>query len=261
VALNIVVCVKQTPLPTVEKTLLPDGRLNRAATEKAMSGYDEVAVEEALRVQEQHGGEVTVLTMGPQDAVEAVRKALAMGADRAVLITDDALAGTDARGTARVLAAAITRLHPDLVIMGMQSDDAGTGVVHHALAEHAGLPALTHTAKLTIEDRTVTTHRRREDGYAMLQAQLPAVVGVIDVINQPRYPSLRGIMAAKRKPLETWTVADLGLETPATVGLQGARTRVVNVEKPPARAAGEVYEDKGDAAQRIVEFLVARKVI
>jgi electron transfer flavoprotein beta subunit len=260
VTLNIVVCVKQTPLPTAEKALLLDGRLDRAATEKAMSGYDEVAVEEALRVQERHGGEVTVLTMGPEDAAEAVRKALAMGADKAIMITDDALAGTDAWGTARVLAAAITRLKPDLVIMGMQSDDAGTGVVHHALAEHAGLPALTHTAKLTIEDRTVTTHRRREDGYAVLQAQLPAVVGVIDVINQPRYPSLRGIMAAKRKPVETWTVVELGFD-PATVGLQGARTRVVNVEKPPARTAGEVYEDKGDAAERIVEYLIARKVL
>src|SRR5437763_2892544 len=168
-----------------------------------------------------------------------------MGADTAVLITGDALAATDARGTARVLAAAITRLAPDLVIMGMQSDDAGTGVVHHALAEHAGLPALTHTAKLMIEDRTVTTHRRREDGYAVLQAQLPAVVGVIDAINQPRYPSLRGIMAAKRKPVETWTVADVGPEAPATVGLQGARTRVVNAEEPPARTAGEGSEAKG----------------
>jgi electron transfer flavoprotein beta subunit len=133
-------------------------------------------------------------------------------------------------------------------------------VVHHALAQHAGLPALTHTAKLTIADRTVTTHRRQEAGYAVLQARLPAVVGVIDVINQPRYPSLRGIMAAKRKPVETWTVAELGLD-PATVGLPGARTRVVNVEKPPARTAGEMYEDKGDAAQRIVAFLIARKVL
>ncbi len=259
-ALNIVVCVKQTPLPTAEKSLLPDGRLDRASTENALSGYDEVAVEEALRVQEQHGGEVTVLTMGPEDASDAVRKALAMGADKAVMITDDALAGSDAWATARVLAAAIPRLNPDLVIMGMQSDDAGTGVLHHGIAERTGLPALTHTAKLTIEGQTVTTHRRREDGYAVLQAQLPAIVGVIDVINQPRYPSLKGIMAAKRKPVETWSAADLGLD-PSTVGLEGARTRVVGVDKPQARAAGEVYEDKGDGAQRIIEFLIARKVI
>lgn len=259
-ALNIVVCVKQTPLPTAEKTLLPDGRLDRGATENALNGYDEVAVEEALRVQEQHGGEVTVLTMGPEDAMDAVRKALAMGADKAVMISDDALAGSDAWGTARVLAAAVKRLQPDLVIMGMQSDDAGTGVVHHALSEHAGLPALTHTAKLTIDGQSVTTHRRREDGYAVLQARLPAIVGVIDVINQPRYPSLKGIMAAKRKPVETLTTADLGID-PATVGLAGARTQVINVEKPAARAAGQVIEDKGDAAERIVEFLIARKVL
>lgn len=258
--MNIVVCVKQTPLPTAQKTLRPDGRLDRDAAEKAMSGYDEVAVEEALRVQEQHGGEVTVLTMGPEDASESVRKALAMGVDRAVIVTDDTLAGTDAWGTARVLAAAVKRLSPDLVIMGMQSDDAGTGAVHHALAEHAGLPALTHTARLTIDGGTVITHRRREDGYAVLQAQLPAIVGVIDVINQPRYPTLKGIMGAKRKPVETWTVADLNID-PGTVGLRGARTRVVGTTRPPARAAGEVHEDKGDAAIRIVEFLIARKVL
>ena len=258
--MNIVVCVKQTPLPTAEKSLLPDGRLDRGATEKAMNGYDEVAVEEALRVQEQHGGEITVLTMGPEDATEAVRKALAMGADKAVMITDDALAGTDAWGTARVLAAAVQRLSPDVVIMGMQSDDAGTGVLHHALSERTGLPALTHTAKLSFEGQTVTTHRRREDGYTVLQTQLPAIVGVIDVINQPRYPSLKGIMAAKRKPMETWTVSDLGLDA-GTIGLQGAMTQVVNVDRPQARTAGEIYEDKGDAAMRIVEFLIARKVI
>src|SRR2546430_13391226 len=207
VTLNIVVCVKQTPLPTAEKSLLPDGRLDRAATENAMSNYDEVAVEEALRVQEQHGGEVTVLTMGPQDAAEAVRKALAMGAHKAVMITDDALAGTDAWGTARVLAAAVTRLNPDLVMMGMQSDDAGTGVVHHALAEHAGLPALTHTAKLTIANRTVTAHRRRGVGSARLRLHLPAVVGVFGAATVHPYPSLRGSTAARRRPVTSWTAA------------------------------------------------------
>lgn len=258
--MNIVVCVKQTPLPTAERRLLPDGRLDREDTDNAMNGYDEVAVEEALRVQEAHGGEVTVLTMGPEGAMESVRKALAMGADKAVLITDDALEGTDAWGTARVLAAAIKRLEPDLVVMGMQSDDAGTGVIHHAVAEHTGLPALTHTAKLEIDGRTVTTQRRREDGHAVLQAQLPAIVGVIDVINQPRYPTMKGIMAAKRKPVEEWTIGDLGLD-PMTVGAQGAKTYVVRVDEPPARQAGEVYEDSGDAAERIVEFLIARKVL
>jgi len=247
--LNIVVCVKQTPLATAEKTVTDDGRLDRGDTENAINGYDEVAVEEALRVQEQHGGEVTVLTMGPEDAT-----------DKAVLVTDDALEGSDAWVTAHVLAAAIKRIGPDLVIMGMQSDDAATGVAHHGVAEHAGLPALTHTAHLTIEGDTVTTRRRREDGYATLQAILPALVGVIDVINQPRYPSLKGIMAAKRKPVEILSVEDLGLDE-TTVGLRGAKTRVINVDQPAARTAGEVYEDKGDAAQRIIELLIARKVL
>ena len=258
--MNIVVCVKQTPLATADKAVLPDGRLDREDSENAIIGYDEVAVEEALRVQERHGGEVTVLTMGPEDATDAIRKALAMGVDKAVLISDEALAGSDAWVTAHVLAAAIKQLNPDLVIMGMQSDDAATGVVHHGVAEHAGLPALTHTMQLTIEGDTVTTRRRREDGYATLQATLPALVGVIDVINQPRYPSMKGIMAAKRKPVETLSVEDLGLD-PSAVGLQGSKTRVVNVDAPAARQAGEVYEDKGDAAERIIEFLIARKVM
>jgi len=257
---NIVVCVKQTPLATAEKTVMNDGRLDREDTDNAINGYDEVAVEEALRVQEKHGGEVTVLTMGPKDATEAVRKALAMGADKAVMVTDDALEGSDVWVTAHVLAAAIKRLNPDLVLMGMQSDDAATGVAHHGVAEHAGLPALTHTAQLTVEGDTVTTRRRREDGYATLQAKLPALVGVIDVINQPRYPSLKGIMASKKKPVETLSVEDLGLDEGA-VGLRGSKTRVVNVDEPEARASGEVYEDKGDAAGRIIEFLIARKAL
>lgn len=258
--MNIVVCVKQTPLATAEKTLLPEGNLDREDTENAMNGYDEVAVEEALRVQEAHGGEVTVLTMGPDDALDSVRKALAMGAHKAVLISDDALVGTDAWGTAYVLAAAIKHLSPDLVIMGMQSDDAAIGVVQHAVAEYTGLPALTHTAKLTIEGSTVTTRRRRDDGYATLTAQLPALVGVIDVINQPRYPSLKGIMGAKKKPLETMDLSDLDIDE-ATVGFNGAKTQVVNVDKPEGRAAGEVFEDKGDAVPRIIEFLIAKKVL
>jgi len=258
--LNIVVCVKQTPLVTAERTLMDDGRLDREDTENGINGYDELAVEEALRVQEQHGGEVTVLTMGPEDATDAIRKALAMGADRAVMITDDALAGSDAWATARVLGAAIKQLQPDLVIMGMQSDDAATGVVHQGVAEHAGLPALTHTAKLTVEGDTVTTQRRRDDGYAVLQAKLPALVGVIDVINTPRYPSLKGIMAAKRKPVETLTVADLGLDEDS-VGGQGAKTKVVHMDRPSERQAGEVFEDKGDGANRIIEYLIARKVL
>ncbi len=260
--MNIVVCVKQTPLATAEKTLRPDGVLEREETENAMNGYDEVAVEAALRVQEEHGGEVTVLTMGPDDAMDTVRKALAMGAHKAVMVTDDALAGSDAWATAHVLAAAIKQMDPapDLVIMGMQSDDAGTGVVHHAVAEHTGLPALTHTAKIEIDGTTITTQRRRDDGYAVLQAQLPALVGVIDVIYSPRYPSLKGIMAAKKKPLETLDLGNLGLDA-GSVGLGGSKTHVVGTEAPPVRASGEVIEDKGDAAQRIIEFLIAKKVL
>jgi len=244
---NIVVCVKQTPLATAEKTVMDDGRLDREDTDNAINGYDEVAVEEALRVQEKHGGEVTVLTMGPKDATEAVRKALAMGADKAVMVTDDALEGSDVWVTAHVLAAAIRRLNPDLVLMGMQSDDAATGVAHHGVAEYAGLPALTHTAQLTVEGDTVTTRRRREDGYATLQAKLPALVGVIDVINQPRYPSMK----THGDPLGRGPRPRRGRRGPA--GLQDARGQRRRASGPRLRRGLRRQGRRSGAHHRVLD--------
>jgi len=257
---NIVVCVKHTPITTAEKRLDSENLLDRENLDNAMNTYDEPGVEEALRLQEQHGATVTVLTMGPDEAVESVRKALAMGADKAVLVSDDAVRGSDVLATARVLAAAARKLQPDLLILGLRSDDGGAGVLAPAIAEHLGLPLLTNANKVTIEGTTVRIHRRLADGYIVQESTMPLVLGITDAINTPRYPSLKGIMGAKKKPFEEWALDDLGIDA-ASVGLAGSRTKVVTSEAPPPRAKGEVFEDTGDAAQRIAEFLAARKVV
>lgn len=258
--MNIVVCVKQTPVATAERALGTDLLLDRESADNAMNAYDEVAVEEALRLQEAHGGEVTVLTMGPDEATDAIRKALAMGADRAVLISDQALRGSDVWGTARVLAAAVRRLQPDLVILGLRSDDAGTGLVAPALAEYLDLPLLTNANRVELHGTTVRIHRRLADGYVVQECDLPLVLGVTDAINTARYPSLRGIMGAKKKPLEEWSLDDLEI-SPQSVGLAGARTRPIAAVTPPPRPKGELITDSGDAARRIVDFLATRKVL
>jgi electron transfer flavoprotein beta subunit len=260
---NIVVCVKHTPVTTAEKRLDADHLLDRESTDNAMNTYDEPAVEEALRLQEAHGGTVTFLSMGPEEAVDSLRKALAMAGDRdarAVLVTDEALRGSDIPATARVLAAAIRRGSPDLVILGMRSDDAATGVLAGALAQQLDLPLLTNANKVLVSGTTIRTHRRLSDGYIVQESSLPAVLGVTDAINTPRYPSLKGIMGAKKKPLEELSLEDLAIDA-AAVGMEGAQTSVVAAKAPPPRAKGEVFEDKGDAADRIVQFLAARKVV
>jgi electron transfer flavoprotein beta subunit len=260
---NIVVCVKHTPVDTAEKHLDTRMLLDRQSVDSAMNTFDEPAVEEALRLLEAHGGSVTFLCMGPDEATDTLRKALAMAGDldaRAALVSDLGLRGSDVMGTAKVLAAAVRRLGPDLVMLGLRSDDAGTGVLAPAIAQHLGLPLLTNAHNVELAGSTVRTHRRLSDGYLVQEARTPLVLGVTDAINTPRYPSLRGIMGAKRKPLEHWSLADVGLEADAA-GLAGAKTRVTAAVAPPARAKGEVFEDKGDAAERIVEFLVARKVL
>jgi len=260
---DIVVCVKQTPVATAEKQLDDDFLLDRESVDNALNTYDEPAVEEGLRLLEAHGGSITFLSMGPDEAVESLRKALAMAGDadaRAVLVTDDALRGSDILGTALVLSAAARKLNPDLVILGMRSDDGGAGVLAAAMAQHLDLPMLTNANKVTIEGGTVRSHRRLSDGYIVQECELPLILAVTDAINTPRYPSLKGIMGAKKKPMQTWSLQDLTIE-PARVGSAGARTRVIGAVAPPPRAKGEVVEDKGDAADRILAFLAARKVV
>jgi len=260
---NIVVCIKHTPVSTAEKRLDDDLLLDRESVDSAVNTYDEPAIEEGLRKIEAHGGTITFLCMGPEEAADSLRKALAMAGEadaRSILIADDSLRGSDIWGTALVLAAALRKLRPDLVMLGMRSDDAGTGVLAGAIAQHLDLPLLTHANRVAIEDTTIRTHRRLSDGYIVQESRLPVVLGVTDAINTPRYPSLKGIMGAKKKPATTWDLDDLEI-TPESVGALGARTRVLLAVSPPPRAKGEIVPDKGDGADRILTFLAERKLV
>jgi electron transfer flavoprotein beta subunit len=259
--MNIVVCVKQVPDTWAEKKLDPtDKTVDRAGVDGVMNEIDEYAVEEALRLKEAHGGEVTVLTMGPAKAVETIRKALSMGADKAVHVTDDALHGTDALGTSHALAKALGTLEWDLVIAGSESTDARMSVVPAMLAEQLGVPQLTMARKVTVDGTTVRIERQTESGYDAVEASTPAVVSVVEKINEPRYPSFKGIMAAKSKPLTTLTVADAGIDA-AQVGLSGARTAVVEFAARPPRESGTVVKDEGDGGTKLAEFLQSQKFI
>src|ERR1700727_2745463 len=209
--MNIVVCMKQVPDTWSERKLRSaDSTLDRDAADGVMNELDEYAVEEGLRLTEAHGGEVTILTMGPQKAAESIRKALSMGADKAVHLLDDALAGSDALATSAALAAALGRIGFDLVILGSESTDARTGVVPAMLAERLGVPQLTLASKVDIDGTSVTIRRVTDDGYAVVSGSLPAVVSVVEKINEPRYPTFKGIMAAKKKPVQVLTLGDVG---------------------------------------------------
>jgi electron transfer flavoprotein beta subunit len=258
--MNIAVCVKQVIDTEAEKKLDPTTwRLDRSVT-CILNPYDEYAVEEALRIKEAHGGEVTAVCMGPQKAEEAVRKALAMGADSAVIVTDDALAGSDAQATAYALAAALKGIQWDLVIFGVRSTDGETGCVPAAVAEHLGVPLLSTLAKVEVQGSSVAVHRETEQGYVSYECPTPAVLSVIKGINEPRYPSMKGIMGAKKKPLDVKDAAALGLDT-AQVGLSGSKTKVLSARTPEPRKAGVKVEDDGTGAQKIVEFLASQKLV
>jgi electron transfer flavoprotein beta subunit len=260
--MNIVVLVKQVPDTYSERRLREsDGGLDRDASDAVLDEINERAVEEALQLKEAHGGTVTVLTMGPQRATEAIRKALSMGADAAVHVCDEALAGSDAPGTARALAAAVGTVGDvDLVLAGNEASDGRSAAVPAMVAEVLGLPALTHARQVSVEGDTVTVRRETDDGVVVLRAELPAVVSVNEKINEPRYPSFKGIMAAKKKPVTSLTVADLGLE-PAGVGAAGALTRVTAVAPRPPKAAGEKVVDDGDGGAQVAAYLVAQKLV
>jgi electron transfer flavoprotein beta subunit len=218
------------------------------------------AVEEALRIKEAGGGEVVIVSLGPEKAIESLRKALAMGADRAVLVSDEAAAGSDLLGTSYALAKALEREQADLVLFGQASSDADGAVLWAAVAEHLHLPVVSQVASLTLEDGAVSGKRQTEHGYDVIRAPLPAVVAVSDAINEPRYPSLKGIMGAKSRPQETVALADLGVE-PERAGEAGAKTRVLGLAPPPARGDQVKLEDDGTAAEKIVEYLVERRLI
>ena len=259
--MNIVVCVKQVPDTAVERTLTPGaGTLDRESPDGLINELDEYAIEEGLKIAEAHGGEVTILTVGPAKAAESIRKALSMGADKAVHVSDDALAGSDALVTSLVLAQALKATGFDLVILGSESTDARTGVVPAMLAERLGVPQLTLASKVDIDGGSVTVRRVTDDGYAVVTGSLPAVVSVVEKINEPRYPSFKGIMAAKKKPVQTLALADLGVDAGAA-GLAGSWTQVTDFAAKPPRAAGQVVTDEGDGGTTVAAFLAERKFI
>jgi electron transfer flavoprotein beta subunit len=258
--MKIAVCVKQVPDATVHKRIdSTTKRLDRSG-EAALNPTDLNAVEEALRIKEAHGGEVVLVSLGPEKAVESLRKALAMGADRAVLVSDEGAAGSDLLGTSYALAQALEREQADLVLFGQASNDGDGAVLWAAVAERLRLPVISQAAALTVEGGSVSGKRQTEHGYDTIQAPLPAVVAVSDSINEPRYPSLKGIMGAKTKPQETLALSDLAVDA-ARVGEAGAKTAVLALSPPPARGDQVKIEDDGSAAQKILDYLVERRLV
>ena len=260
--MNIVVLIKQVPDTYSERKLRDsDGVLDRDACDAVLDEINERAVEAALQIKESDGGEVTVLTMGPDRATDAIRKALSMGADKAVHLSDEALAGSDAVATAKALAKGIGTVEGvDLVLAGNEASDGRSGAMAAMLGELLGFPALTHAREVRVAGGEVTVRRETDDGVTLLKASLPAVVSVVEKINEPRYPSFKGIMAAKKKPVTTLTLADAGID-PAEVGLGAALSTVTSASPKPPKSAGEKIEDEGDGGSKIAAYLVAEKLI
>ncbi|HVM28548.1 MAG TPA: electron transfer flavoprotein subunit beta/FixA family protein [Mycobacteriales bacterium] len=259
--MNIVVLVKQVPDTWAERKLdATDKTLDRASVDVVMNEIDEYAVEEALQIKERDGGEVTIVCMAPDRGVETIRKALSMGADKAVHLVDDALHGSDALQTSYALAKVLGTLEYDLVLCGSEATDSRMSVMAALLAERLGVPQLSGARKVSTEGGTVRIERQTENGYDVVEAPTPAVVSVVEKINEPRYPSFKGIMAAKKKPLTTLTLADAGIEA-EQVGLASAPSQVVEFANKPPRQAGQIVKDEGDGGAKIAEFLAAQKLV
>jgi electron transfer flavoprotein beta subunit len=260
--MKIVVCIKQVPATGADKRYTDDLRLDRSSVEAIINPLDEYAIEQALRLVDAGAADaVTYLSMGPDQAAEALRRALAMGGDDAVLVTDAALAGADEWATARVLAAALDKLAPDVALMGMASDDARGSLVPGAVAAMRNVPLLSYGSELQLPDGQARVRRLSATGFDWIAAPLPVVATVTDQVGEPRYASLKGIMAAKRKPLETWSLADLGLSADALRG--AALTRVTDARPPEAKGPTERIENlpAAEAATKIADWLAARKLI
>ncbi len=253
--MRIAVCVKAVPDAAAGRRLDPGTLRIDRSVELAISDFDTYAVEEALRLKEASGeGEVVVVSMGPERAMDALRKALAMGADRAVLVTDPALEGADLLGTSQALAGVLRKEAAELVLFGQQSADGGGACLWSAVAERLRQPVVSQVSELTVEGGSATGKRQTEFGYDTIRVPLPAVVAVSDAINTPRYPSLKGIMGAKKKPQETLAAADVG-------GAEPAGTTVTSIGPPPARGDARRIEDDGSAAEQIVEFLAEKRLV
>jgi len=260
--MNIVVLVKQVPDTYSERKLADsDHTLDREASDAVIDEINERSVEAALVLKEAQGGEVTVVCVGPDRANEAIRKALSMGADKAVHLSDGALHGSDAVQTAKALAKVIGTVEGvDLVIAGNEASDGRTGAVPAMIADVLGLPALTHAQELAVDGTTVTVTRGTDDGITKLTAELPALVSVGEKINEPRYPSFKGIMAAKKKPVTKLTLADAGIDA-GEIGLANALTSVTEASPKPPKSGGEKIEDEGDGGDKVAAYLVAQKII
>jgi len=259
--MNVVVCVKQIPDPAAPASLHPDTHTLDRSGKLIMDDSDSYGVEMALQLAGTvEGSEVTVVSMAPGGETSGLRTALAMGAARAILVSDDALAGSDALSTAKVLAAAMRRAEPDLVVAATESTDGYTGTLPVQVAELLGMPSVTFAKRVSTDGATLKVERQTEAGYDDVECPLPAVVTVTAGVVEPRYPSFKGIMAAKSKPIDVLGLADLGID-PSEVGAAGARQVVTDVADAEARGSGEIVVDEGDGAQRIVAFLEQLKVI
>jgi electron transfer flavoprotein beta subunit len=258
---KIAVCVKEVPEAGAVRRIDPGTKRLDRSGEAGLNAFDVNAVEEALRVKEAEGdAEVVVVSLGPARALDSLRKALAMGADRAVLVSDEGAAGSDLVATSRVLAKALERESADLVLFGQQSSDSDGAVLWAAVADRLRLPLISQAAELTVADGRATAKRQTEFGYDRIEAPLPAVVAVSDAINEPRYPSLKGIMGAKSKPQETVDLAAVGLSA-NEAGEAGSRTEVLALAPPPPRGESRKIEDDGSGAQQILDFLLEKKLL
>jgi electron transfer flavoprotein beta subunit len=263
--MKICVLVKEVPDAAVEKRLDPStGRMDRSG-EKNLNPYDTHAIEAAMQIRE--GGavpveEIVAVTMGPESAVRALHKAVSLGADRSVHLTDAALAGSDVAATGYALAQTLKRENPDLVLLGQQSDDGECYTIGAVVAEHLGMPSLTQVIKMDVEQGALRCERQAEYGYDTVQVQLPAVISVGDAINEPRYPSLKAIMGAKKKPLETLASSEAEIDS-SKVGGENSAAQWTAAKPPPAKAPGEIIEDEDTAetVEKIVSWLDERKLI
>ena len=259
--MKICVCIKQVPDSWAEKKLNPaDNTLDRAAADRVVNELDEYAVEEALRLVEAHGGEVTILSVGPTEAADSIRKAISMGATDGIHIVDDAIHGSDAVATSLVIAEALKDKNFDLILFGSESTDARMSVVPAMVAARLDLPQMTFASKVEVAGNELTIQRQTDYGYDEVKSDMPAVVSVVEKINEPRYPSFKNIMAAKKAPMETLSLAEVGID-PSAVGLSAAWSAVSSFTARPAKAAGTKVVDDGNAAAQLEEFLVAQKFI
>ena len=259
--MKLAVCVKMVPDANAPKRIDPSTKRLDRSVEGALNPFDVHAIEEALRLKEASGdGEVVVCSLGPEKALDALRKALAMGADRAVLVSDEGAAGSDLVATSSVLAAALEREAADIVLFGQYAADSEGAVLWAAVAERLRRPMISQVAELSVADGQLTGRRQTEFGYDVIRAPLPAVVAVSDAINEPRYPSLKGIMGAKKKPQDVLSLADLGVDG-GRAGAAASRTSVLALHEPPARGESRRVEDDGTAAEQIVGFLAEKRLI